>query len=125
MRKLCSITLLVTTLFMLPGCFERPVRPDTQINTADMAKRAIDSGNYTKFNDLFSQGRRDSISLEKFKELKELTTAGAEYINYQLVTFQNGKMILIRLTQEKDSSGNYGIEDIKVVPEGLAETFKR
>jgi hypothetical protein len=124
MRKLFVITVLVTTLFMFPGCTEKPMRPDTPVNTSWIAKMAIDSGNYDDFNNLFSEGRKNSISQNKFKELKELSTAGATYTTYQLITFQNGKMILVRMTQEKDSNGNYGIEDIKVVPDGLTDSFK-
>jgi hypothetical protein len=124
MKKHIGITILVMSIFVLPGCFEKQVRPDTPVNTANMAKLAIDSGNYQSFNDLFSEGRKDYISKEKFNQLKGLSSASATYTNYQLVTFQNGKMVLIRLTQERDPGGNYRIEDMKIVPEGLADIFK-
>jgi len=57
-----------------------------------------------------------------FNEIKNLTTAGSSYANYVLVTFENGEMLLVRLSPEK-VNGEYKIEDVIIVPDEMKEMF--
>ena len=70
--------------------------------------------------DLDNQANR---MISWFNELKKLTTAGTELKHYELLTFTNGKMILIELTQER-ANGEYRIEDVKEVPDEIKSLLK-
>ena len=70
-------------------------------------KLAIDRGNYEQFKELFAVGRKEVITKDQFNALKDLTTTGAEYRNYEFIRFDNDTMLLIRLTPEKDGNGKY------------------
>lgn len=83
-------------------------------------KLAIDNDDYESFNSLFSDGRKGSITESDFKELNDITTARAGYIRYELVTFDNGEMLLVRLTAA-DGNNEIEIEDVIVVPEGIPQ----
>ena len=123
-KRIVTSVAIIVVLLGLTGCSEKIVKPDTPQNTTYLLKSAIDNDSYNQFNQLFSEGRRNSISEEQFKSLEKLVTAGAGYTNYQLVEFENGEMILVRLTPDKDNWGNYYIEDVKMVPKDLKEIFE-
>lgn len=112
-----SIIICLSILFV--SCSnQKPLKPDTPVNTAILMKNFLDAENYERFNNLFTDGRKNSISLEQFNEFKKLTTAGTDFKHYELLTFSNGKMILIMLTQDK-INGEYKIQDVKEVTDDL------
>lgn len=54
--------------------------------------------------------------------MKKFTTPGADYKNYGLITFSNGKMLLIYFTPEK-TDGEYKIQDVIEVPDNMKTLF--
>lgn len=117
-----SIIICLSILFV--SCSnKKPLKPDTPANTAFVMKNFLDAGDYEKFNNLFTDVRKNSISLEQFNELKKLTTVGTDYKHYELLTFSNGKMILIMLTQDK-INGEYKIQNVKEVTDDLKSLLK-
>lgn len=50
-------------------------------------------------------------------------TAGTQYTHYELLTFENDEMLLVRLTPEK-VNGEYKIEDVVIVTSKMKEIFK-
>lgn len=86
-------------------------------------KLAVDNKDYEGLNKLFSDGRKDTLSRKEFVKMQGLTTAGTDFITYELLTFTNGEMFLVRLTPEK-VNGEYKIEDVIIVPDNMKEIFK-
>ena len=125
MRVNIKLLLLFTFSFgIVVGCSSKTVKPDSPDNTALLMKLAIDNDDYVSFNSLFSDGRKGSISESDFKELKDITTAGAGYKRYELVTFENGEMLLVRLGLTPPNENNeIEIEDVIVVPDDMKELF--
>ena len=123
-RWLSLLTMAIITLLVVGGCLEKPILPNTPQNTAWLMKLAIDQGNYEQFKELFAEGRKEVITKDQFNTLKDLTTTGAEYRNYEFVRFDNDTILLIRLTPEKDGNGKYYIEDVKKVPSELKNVFE-
>lgn len=127
-KKQIFILINIIMLLNLIGCSGnqgRLMKPDTPVNTALIARNALISGNYSLFNSLFTEGRKNSISEQEFQKIRKGVQSGsAGFTSFQLVTLPNGDGLLIRLSPEKDSSGNYGIEDIKVVPKESMEMFE-
>lgn len=116
-------TLLISILMIcvvFTSC-QKTMKPDTPQNTAWLMKLAIDNGDYERFNNLLSE--KNIISRDSFDEMKNKTTAVAGYIHYELITFENGEMLLVRLTPEK-VNGEYKIEDVIIVPNEMKEIFK-
>lgn len=116
-----AITLIIEVClcFMFTSCSnQKIVRPDTPVNAGIVMESFLKAGNYEDFNELFTDGRKNSVSIKQFNELRKLTTAGTGYELYELHTFSNGKMILIRLTPDK-INGEYKIEDVKEVPKEI------
>lgn len=102
---------------------QKTMKPDTPQNTAWLMKLTIDNGDYERFNNLFGEGRKSIISRDSFGDMKNITTAVTEYIHYELLTFENGEMMLVRLAPEK-VNGEYKIENVIIVPNDMKEIFK-
>lgn len=123
MRGYIRLLLLLIFYFGITlGCSNKTVKPESPENTTWLMKSAIDNDDYVSFNSLFSDGRKGSISESDFKELKKMTSASAGYIRYELVTFDNGEMLLVRLTPP-DGDNEIEIEDVIVVPDSMKELF--
>ncbi|MFD1738720.1 hypothetical protein ACFSCX_19575 [Bacillus salitolerans] len=120
--KMKYVTIIVI-FWILMGCNSTKfVQPDSPDNTAWLMKLAIDNDDYETFNSLFSDGRKGSISRRDFKELQDITTAGFNLKRYEVITFENGKMLLVRLTPlNKDNE--YEIEDVILVPDEMNNIF--
>lgn len=122
-RMIVTIFISVCFTFTIAACTnKKALKADTPANTGWLMKMAMDSENYDNFNKLFSEGRKNSISKEEFSKLKKLTTAGTDFKHYELLTFTNGEMFLVRLTPEK-VNGEYKIEDVIIVPEEMKKLF--
>jgi hypothetical protein len=117
--------IIICLPFLLSSCSnQKRIKPDTPVNTAIIVtENFLKVGNYQNFNELFTDGRKSSVSVEQFNELKKLTTAGMNLKHYELLTFTNGKMILIKLTPER-VDGEYKIEDVIEVPDEMKSLFK-
>lgn len=118
-----KLFLLTSILFgVVIGCSNKTVKPDNPENTAWLMKLAIDNDDYASFNSLIADGRKGSISEGDFKELKDITTAGASYSRYELVTFENGEMLLVKLRMTPPKE-DIEIEEVIVVPDDMKELF--
>ena len=47
-----------------------------------------------------------------------------EYPNYETITFDDGEMLLVRITPDK-IDGEYKIEDVTIVPEEMRDFFNQ
>lgn len=123
MAVLASMLIIFSVCIVVSSASQQKVvKLDTPENAAMLAESDINFGNYDAFNRLFSEGRQNSISEDKFSEMKKLTTSGADLKNYELITFTNGKMLLINLTPA-DEKGEYKIQDVIEVPDNMESLF--
>ena len=51
---------------------------------------------------------KNIISQESFDEMRNITTAKTGYTHYELLTFENGEMLLVRLSPEKIKGDVFG-----------------
>lgn len=123
-RFLLMVILMILLSLSLISCSKsEPLKADTPVNTAIVMEGYLKAGNYEGFNKLFTEGRKNTISIDQFNELKKTATNGTDLKHYELLTFSNGEMVLLTLTQEK-VDGEYKIQDVKNIPEGMKEVFQ-
>lgn len=98
------------------------LKSNTPINAEWLIKLAIDNNDYEAFNNLFSKGKKGIITKEDFNELNNITTAGSSHGLYDIITFQNEEMLLVRLTPEKINR-EYQVEDVIRIPDEMKQFF--
>ena len=124
MKKLIIGLLIVSSLALISCEESKALKADTPTNAAYLLKLKLDSNNYEEVKELFSEGRREFLTEENFKEWKELKTAGSSYVMYETITFDDGEMLLVRITPDK-IDGEYKIEDVTIVPEEMRDLFNQ
>lgn len=123
MKSLLQFIVVIFFALGLIGCNNKADWPAGPEYTAWQMKLAIDNKDYESFNDLFTDERKDSLSKEEFSALREITTAGSEYKNYEVITFENGQMLLVLLAPPNEDN-EVKIEDVIVVPENMRQLFR-
>ena len=120
-RLLFSL-IIISTLFLISCTKAKTLEADSPVNTSILIKNYIDAGNYEAFKGLFSEGLENSISKEDFNKLKDISTAGSSHSLYDIITFENGEMLLIKLSSV-EIDGKYKVEDIIQIPEDFKALF--
>ena len=101
---------------------QKILTPETPSKASWLMKMRMDYKDYQGFKSLFSEGRKQSVPIEEFNKMSKLTTAKTDFKNYQVLTFENGEMLLVRLSSVK-IDGEYKIEDVIIVPENMKSLF--
>ncbi|MFC4560176.1 hypothetical protein ACFO3D_18630 [Virgibacillus kekensis] len=115
----------ILCLLTLAGCDnEKVVKPDTASNASHLMKLQIDNQNYSAFQSLFYEGTETAVSIDTFQEFEEISTAGADFKNFELVTFTNGEMLLVEFKPKADDEDEYKIVNVKRVPDDMKALFK-
>jgi hypothetical protein len=121
MKKL----VFILSVILLTACSsDQPMKPTTPTNTAQLMKFHIDSQNYDYFQSLFAEGREDIISEETFESFSELSTSGANFKNYELLTFDNGEMLLMEFKPQLDNEEELEIVNVIRIPDDMKELFE-
>ena len=122
--KLLFSLIIISTLFLISCTKDKALEADSPANTSILVKNYIDAGNYEAFNDLFSDDLKNSVAKEDFEKLKNISTSGSDYSLYNIITFENGEMLLIQLSTST-IDGEYKIVKVVTVPEELKSLFKQ
>ena len=122
MKKLILLVLIIATFSLISCSKDKNIKPDSPINTSIIIKNYIDDENYEAFNELFSDELKNSVSQEDFKKLKDISTAGSNHSLYNIITFQNGEMLLIKFSSI-EPNGEYKVEEVMRVPEEFKSLF--
>ncbi|WP_108669916.1 hypothetical protein [Peribacillus acanthi] len=122
MKKLLWIIPLI--LLIIIGCkSDTSVKPDSPLHTTMLMKMAINNKDYSQFVSLYTTGRKNKESQDTFKKLTDLKSAITDYSNYELITLDNGEMVLVHLTHGQ--KGKVEIQDVILLPTDLKEFFKQ
>jgi len=109
---------------LLVGCSDdEQVKPDSPMNAAFLMKYQIGSQNYDEFQKLFYDSTEDTISKDEFDQFKEISTAGANFKDFELITMDNGEMLLVEFAPLLDDQSEYKIVNVKLVPEEMRALF--
>ena len=122
-KQILSVITILLGLILFTSCSKPVLKADNPGNTAIALQNYLKAGNIESFAELFSESRKNSVTTDQFDELKKNATANTDYKHYELVTFSNGEMMLVLLTQDK-INGEYKVEDAKKVPDEMKDMFK-
>ncbi|MBS5939887.1 hypothetical protein [Clostridium sp.] len=123
MRKYLFIfTLIINSLFLISCNEDNVLKPDSPTNTSILIKNYIDADNYEEFKGLLSEDLDNSISKEEFNKFKDIVTAESNHNLYDIITFENGEMLLIKLTSTPVND-EYKVEEVIQVPAELKTFF--
>ncbi|WP_040950759.1 hypothetical protein [Gorillibacterium massiliense] len=123
----CALALLLVAFVLLAGC-EKPLKPDSPLNTAmllnGVATNGGDGGNYVMFKSYFSEVAQTKVTKRMMGVLQEARGSSpvTTFTNYELLTYPNGSMVLVRMTPE--IKGTVYAEDIIPVPEEMKDLFQ-
>lgn len=125
MKNKSSLIICFVVILSISGMYgcKKNTKADTPTNAAVLLKQAIDENDYEAFNKLFNEGRKELITKGQLTELKESATPGSTFKHYEVITYDNGEMILVRLTPDK-VKGEYKVEDIVKVPQEMKKLFQ-
>jgi hypothetical protein len=119
-----QFALLLRVSLLLVGCSDdERVKPDSPMNAADLMKYQIDIQNYDGFQSLFFEGAENSISEVEFNQFKDISTEGSNFKDYELITMENGEMILVEFAPLLDNQSEYKIVNVMIVPKEMRKIF--
>ncbi|MFJ7936361.1 hypothetical protein [Sporosarcina sp. NPDC096371] len=126
MNKSCVIYLLFLTIF-LTGCSEddnKAWEPYSPLNTSSLMKQYAVQDNYAQFQSLVQEGYDEDSINEMYETVRSTATNSAEINSFTLVTFDNGKTLLVHLTPVTSEKGEVLIQDVIEIPIDMASYIK-
>ncbi|WP_223702639.1 hypothetical protein [Sutcliffiella deserti] len=116
-------TILILSIFLnvvLGFLFYHETKKEGPVEVGLSFQQAIRTENYALAKTLMAEGRVEHISSETLKKVNEIMSAGTGYKTYELLEFDNGEMVLLDLTPNKE----YEIQEVIIVPNELKSIFK-
>ena len=126
MNKSCVLLLLFLTIF-LNGCSEddnKAWEPYSPLNTSSLMKQYALEDNYAQFQSLVQEGYDEDSINEMYKTVRSTATSSAEINSFTLVTFDNGKTLLVHLMPVTSEKGEVLIQDVIEIPIEMASYIK-
>lgn len=118
-----SIIVLSVVLNLVLGfmVYQETTKEDKgPVNVGLSFKEAVRAENYEVAKSLMSDGRNAQISNEILEEINKIMGENTSFHTYEVLTFDNGEMVLLNLTPDK----KYEIQDVKIVPEEVRGIFQ-
>ena len=125
MNKSYGVLLLLLTIF-LTGCSEddKAWEPYSPLNTSSLMNQAAIQDNYALFETLVLEGFDEESINEMYETVRSTATKSAEINSFTLVTFDNGKTLLVHLTPYASEEGEVLIQDVIEIPSEMASYIK-
>ncbi len=117
------LIVMLWIMLIMVGCSSE-LQPDRPEHTALLLNHSIFHQDFDAFVSLFSEARKAHIEeqqlIDQFEQLvrmKQDSSGGMVFTNYELLVFDHGEMVLVSLTP--NNNGRVEIEDIQFVPDEL------
>ncbi|GGM39313.1 hypothetical protein GCM10011351_26830 [Paraliobacillus quinghaiensis] len=119
--KIKNIIIAVSVLLnvVLGFLFYNEATKEGPVDVGLSFKEAVRVENYEVAKRLIAEDRQEHISDETLNKVNEVMSAGTSYNTYELLEFDNGEMVLLKLTPDK----KYEIQDVVMVPDELKSIF--
>ncbi len=121
MNKLRLILILAFGI-LLTGCNvdKKAWEPYSPLNTTSLIKQYAINSDYEQFKTLLPEGYAEEDMNKMFETVKESVTDSASIDTFTLITFENGKSILVHLIPNNLEDGEVLIQDIIELPTEMA-----
>jgi hypothetical protein len=120
--------LLLSFVLLLTGCSDdkKAWEPYSPLNTSTLMKQYATQGNYEQFENLLQEGlNKDSVE-RMYETVRKAASHSAEINTFTLVTFENGKTLLVHLTpQDSKKDGKALIQDVIEIPTEMATYIEK
>ncbi|MCM3710215.1 hypothetical protein [Sporosarcina luteola] len=125
MIKLRLFLMLSFAIFLtfLTGCSgenNTAREPSSPLNTTSLMKQYALQDNYKQFETLMLDGYDEKSITELYETVRQAATKSADIKSFTLVTFDNGKTLLVYLTPIASENGEVLIQDVIEIPTNIA-----
>ncbi|MFT4416787.1 hypothetical protein ACLM5H_23260 [Fredinandcohnia humi] len=126
MNKL-RLFLLLSFVLLLTGCSEenKAWEPYSPLNTSSLMKQYASEDNYEQFKHLLQEGHDEESIKRIYETVRQATSDSAEINTFTLVTFDNGKTLLVHLTPQTSKDGKVLIQDVIEIPTETATYIEK
>ncbi|KAA0546847.1 hypothetical protein FZW96_12685 [Bacillus sp. BGMRC 2118] len=122
--KRLQVMIIVCLSIILTGCENEEKKawePYSPLNTTSLMKQYAIQNQYQQFKTLIQEGYNEEEIKQIYETVRKTSTNHAEINTFTLVTFDNGKMLLVHLSPSH--SGEVYIQDVVEIPQELSDTF--
>jgi hypothetical protein len=116
------LILILSFAIVLTGCSDdnKAWEPYSPLNTTSLMKQYASSSDYEQFKTLLLEGYDEESMNEMYGTVKKAVTDTASIDTFTLVSFENGKSLLVYLTPNESEDGEVLIQDIIELPTEMA-----
>ncbi|RHW43398.1 hypothetical protein D1B31_01680 [Neobacillus notoginsengisoli] len=120
------LLLIVSLGIVITGCSDdnKVWEPHSPLNTSSLMLQYAEQNNYKQFNTLLLEGSDEASIKKMFETVKQVGTNSKEIKTFTLVTFDNGKTLLVHLTSETED-GKVLIQDVIEIPTEIASDIEK
>ncbi len=115
-KKIFQVFFVIFIIAQLVSCSTPQALPNA---TAISLKQSLTFDEFTKFQNLFSEGKQSTATRELFEKLKKINSAGALFKSYTVIALDNGEMLLVNLTPNEEQA----VQSITVIPQEYKVLF--
>lgn len=118
------IILIVSFAIFLAGCSKEDHtsrEPKNPLLTTSLMKQYAIEDNYKQFKTLMLDGYDEESIAEIYETVRRTATNSADIKSFTLVTFDNGKTLLVHLTPLASEDGEVLIQDVIEIPTEMAK----
>lgn len=117
------LLLILSLTMILTGCRQddhTAREPDSPLHTTSLMKEYALQDNYNQFETLMLAGFDEESITEFYETVRRTASNNADIKNVTLVTFDNGKTLLVHLTPADYEGGEVLIQDVIELPTEMA-----
>lgn len=114
--------MILSFAIFLTGCSDdnEAWEPYSPLNTTSLMKQYASSSDYEQFKTLLPEGYDEESMSKMFGTVKKAVSDSASIDTFTIVTFDNGKSLLVHLTPIESEDGEVLIQDIIELPIEMA-----
>lgn len=118
------LILIVSFAIFLAGCSKEDhaaLEPSSPLHTTSLMKQYALQDNYKQFETLMMDEYDEESIAEIYETVRRTATNSADIKSFTLVTFDNGKTLLVHLTPLASEDGEVLIQDVIEIPTEMAK----
>lgn len=124
MNKFSWILIIASSVLFLTACSNNTDDsawvPDSPLKTTFLMNKYARDDNYEQFKTLLLEGNDEKSIKKMYDTVKQSATNSSKINNFTLVTFDNGKTVLVHFIPAASEDGDVLIQDVIELPAEMA-----